>query len=171
VLLLSACGAGDGGASSAQVTLNVPAAASLTDAFKKIGDQFHAAHPNVTVTFNFGGSDMLATQIVQGAPADVFASANTKQMDVVVKGGQVAGASVKTFAHNRLVVIVPSANPAKIQTLQDLAKPGVKVVLAARAVPVGQYALDFLTKANADPAFGASYKDACSRTSSPTSRT
>jgi molybdate transport system substrate-binding protein len=158
-LVLSACGSNSSPGSGAPATLNVFAAASLTEAFGEIGTNFHAAHPNVTVSYNFGGSDTLATQITQGAPADVFASANAAQMDVVVKGGQVVGTSVATFAHNRLVVIYPKANPAGLTTLQDLAKAGVKVDLAASSVPVGKYALDFLAKASADTAFGASYKD------------
>jgi molybdate transport system substrate-binding protein len=165
LLALSACGTtttGTGGSATATsappVTLNVFAAASLQAAFTKIGTQFHAAHPNVTTTFNFAGSDALATQINQGAPADVFASANGAQMDVVVKAGNVDGTQAKTFAHNRLVVVLPKSNPGQITTLQDLAKPGKKVVLAAKTVPVGGYALTFLTKASADPSFGASYK-------------
>jgi len=159
-LVLGGCGASSAGGNTsvAPVTLNVFAAASLTEAFNEIATTFHTAHTNVTITYNFGGSDTLATQITQGAPADVFASANTKQMDVVVKAGQVTGVSVQTFAHNHLVVIYPKANPAHVQTLQDLAKSGLRLDLAASTVPVGQYALDFLTKASADPAFGASFK-------------
>src|SRR5215469_2541867 len=118
--LLGACGTASGATSSQPVTLNVFAAASLQAAFTKIGQQFHAAHSNVTVTFSFGGSNTLAQQITQGAPADVFASANGTQMDVVVKAGNADGASVTTFAHNRLVVVYPKNNPANIQTLQDL---------------------------------------------------
>jgi len=165
LLAVTACGTTTTGAGSGPtatsappVTLNVFAAASLQAAFTKIGTQFHAAHPNVTATFNFAGSDALATQINQGAPADVFASANGAQMDVVVKAGGVDGTAAKTFAHNRLVVVLPSNNPGQITTLQDLAKSGKKVVLAAKTVPVGGYALTFLTKASADPSFGASYK-------------
>lgn len=162
LLVVGGCGASTGSTGgttpATPVTLNVFAAASLQAAFTKIGSQFHTAHSNVTVTFNFAGSDALATQITQGAPADVFASANAAQMNVVVKGGDVDGSNVKTFAHNRLVVVYPKANPAKISTLQDLAKPGIKLVLAAKTVPVGGYALDFLTKASADPSFGATYK-------------
>ena len=156
--LLSACGTASGATSSQPVTLNVFAAASLQAAFTKIGQQFHAAHSNVSVTFNFGGSNTLAQQIVQGAPADVFASANPAQMNVVVKGGYANAGSVKTFAHNRLIVVLPKNNPANIQSLQDLAKPGIKVVLAAAAVPAGQYALVFLAQASTDPTFGAGYK-------------
>ncbi len=157
LLALAACGSGSDPAGQ-PVTLNVFAAASLQAAFTTIGRQFHAAHPNVSVTFNFGGSNTLAQQITQGAPADVFASANAAQMDVVVKAGDADGTRVKTFAHNRLVVIYPRSNPTHLQRLQDLARPGVKIVLAAAAVPAGQYALVFLGKASADPAFGASYK-------------
>jgi molybdate transport system substrate-binding protein len=162
LLAVGGCGgssSGTGGTNTTPVTLNVFAAASLQAAFTKIGSQFHAAHSNVTVTFNFAGSDALAQQITQGAPADVFASANATQMNVAVNGGDIDGTKVTTFAHNRLVVIYPKNNPAQLTTLQDLAKPGIKVVLAAKTVPVGGYALDFLTKASADPSFGASYKD------------
>lgn len=160
VLLLPLAGCGSAAMSGANqpVKLTVFAAASLQGAFSEIGRAYEQAHSNVRVTFNFAGSDALAAQILQGAPADLFASANTRQMDVVVKGGDIAGGGIKTFAHNRLVLIYPAANPAHIQTLQDIARPGVKVDLAAAAVPVGQYALDFLGKASADPAFGASYK-------------
>ncbi len=159
-LVIGGCGSSSSGSSGSAtpVTLKVFAAASLTEAFNEIETTFHAAHTNVTISYSFGGSDTLATQITLGAAADVFASANTKQMDVVVKAGQVTGTSVQTFAHNRLVVIYPKANPAHVQTLQDLAKSGLRLDLAASTVPVGQYALDFLTKASADPAFGASFK-------------
>lgn len=159
LLLLTACGASTSpGASSQPVKLTVFAAASLKGAFTEIGAAYSKAHSNVTITFNFAGSDALAQQITQGAPADIFASANTKQMDVVVKGRDITGSGVKTFAHNRLVLIYPSANPAHIHSLQDIGKSGVKVDLAAASVPVGQYALDFLGKASADPSFGATFK-------------
>ncbi len=141
-----------------QVTLTVYAAASLTDAFHEIGANFQHAHPNVTVMSNFAGSQQLEQQIAQGAGADVFASANAKYMDAAITAGAVTSGTQKTFARNRLIVIVPKDNPAHIQTLQDLGKPGVKIVLADKSVPVGQYALTFLDKAGADPAFGASYK-------------
>jgi len=158
-MVLAACGSSPStGASPQSVKLNVFAAASLQAAFTDIGKAFSQAHSNVTVTFNFAGSDALATQINQGAPADVFASANTTQMNNVVTPCNIDGSAVKTFAHNRLVVIYPTANPANIQSLQDLGKSGVKVVLAANTVPVGQYVLQFLGLAAADPSFGASYK-------------
>jgi molybdate transport system substrate-binding protein len=146
-------------AQSKPVTLNVFAAASLTAAFNEIGKAFEAKHPGTTVTFNFAGSQQLAQQINSAAPADVFASANQAQMDTVVKGGMIDQGASKPFVNNRLVVIYPKANPAGIQTLQDLAKPGVKLVLADKAVPVGQYALNFLDNAVKDPTLGAGYKD------------
>jgi molybdate transport system substrate-binding protein len=160
LLALGACGSSSstGGTSSQPVTLNVFAASSLQAAFNKIGTQFHAAHSNVTVTFNYGGSNTLAQQINQSAPADVFASANSTQMNVVVSPGNIDASTVQTFAHNRLVVIYPANNPGHITTLPDLAKPGIKVDLAAAAVPAGQYAITFLDKASADPNFGSSYK-------------
>ncbi len=158
---LAACGGTpdpSGTNTSQPVTLTVFAAASLKSAFTELGSDFRAVHPNVTVTFSFAGSDTLATQIDQGAPADVFASANATQMNVVVKAGLIASASPRVFAHNRLVVVYPKSNPANLQTLQDLARPGVKVDLAANTVPAGQYAITFLTKASADPAFSPDYK-------------
>ncbi len=138
-------------------TLTVFAAASLTGAFGDIGKAFEAANPGATITFNFAGSQQLAQQIGQGAPADVFASANGTQMGVVIKSGQVVSGSQKTFVKNRLVVIYPTANPGGLTKLQDLAKPGLKVVLADKSVPVGGYALDFLTKASASPDFTATF--------------
>jgi molybdate transport system substrate-binding protein len=155
--LVAACGSqsNSGGTS---ITLNVFAAASLTGAFGEAGTNFTHTHPNVHVTFNFGGSNALATDIIQGQPADVFASANQAQMDNVIKAGDIAQGADKVFVHNRLVVITPKDNPAKINQLQDLAKPGLKIILAAKEVPVGGYALTFLDKASADPSFSADYK-------------
>ncbi|HZG68145.1 MAG TPA: molybdate ABC transporter substrate-binding protein, partial [Herpetosiphonaceae bacterium] len=134
------------------------AAASLTDAFRQLGANFQQAHPGTTVTFNFAGSQQLAQQIAQGAPADVFAPASTKQMDALVQSGQVNGGTSQVLARNRLIVIYPEGNPAGLATLQDLAKPDVKLVLAAKEVPAGQYALDFFDKAAADSAFGDSFR-------------
>jgi molybdate transport system substrate-binding protein len=139
-----------------QVTLTVFAAASLTDAFKELGRNYEVYNPGVKVVFNFAGSQILSQQINQGAPADVFASANTAQMNVAIKGGRISAS--QNFVRNRLVAIYPASNPGKITELKDLAKPGLQLVLAAKAVPVGQYALDFLDKANADPAYCASFK-------------
>jgi molybdenum ABC transporter molybdate-binding protein len=140
-------------------TLTVLAAASLTDAFTEIGKNFEAANPGVAVEFSFAGSQQLAQQLGQGVEADVFASANKKQMDVAIEANRVNQNGASTFVRNRLVVIVPKENPAGLKELKDLAKTGVKLDLADKAVPVGHYSLDFLDKAVEDPAFGAAYKD------------
>jgi molybdate transport system substrate-binding protein len=140
-------------------TLTVFAAASLTDAFGEIGRVFEADHPGVTMAFNFAGSNQLATQIGEGAPADVFASANAAQMDVAVASGRIDAGAPRIFVTNRLVVVYPSDNPAGITALPDLAKPDTLIVLAAEEVPVGRYSLEFLDLAAADPAFGATFKD------------
>jgi molybdate transport system substrate-binding protein len=144
--------------SGQSVELLVFAAASLTDSFQAIGKGFEAANPGTKVTFNFGGSQQLAQQLSDGAPADVFASANGAQMQVVVKAGQIAADAPKTFARNRLVAILPANNPANVKSLADLARPGLKIILEDKAVPAGQYSLDFLDKASKDPTYGASYK-------------
>ena len=136
------------------------AAASLTEPFGEIGKSFEAAHPGVTVVYNFAGSQQLAQQINAGAPADVFASANKKQMGATIDAGSVISGTQQIFARNRLVVIYPKDNPAGLKDLNDLANPGLKLVLAAKEVPVGQYTLDFLDKAAADPALGTTFKDA-----------
>ena len=144
-------------ATSEPATLNVFAAASLTDAFTEIGKNFEAAHPAVTVTFNFAGSQALRTQIEEGAPADVFASASGKEMDTLVTGTLVADGTSKVFLNNKLVVILPADNPAALEKLEDLAKPGIRIVLAAEEVPVGNYARQSLDLMNGS--FGTDFKD------------
>jgi molybdate transport system substrate-binding protein len=148
-------GARAGSRSADSGTLTVYAAASLTAAFTTIGQAFGKAN-NVTVKFSFGGSDTLATQIVQGAPADVFASANQTQMNVVAQKSLVAGTPT-VFARNRLVVIVPKNNPANIAFLPDLGRPGVKLVLADPTVPVGKYARAAFTVMASDDTFGPDF--------------
>lgn len=147
-------------APAAATTLTVFAAASLTEAFTEIGQNFSEANPGVEVTFNFAGSQQLAQQIGEGAPADVFASANAKQMSVAIDTGRIITGTQHTFVRNRLVAVTPADNPGGVATLSDLSKAGLKIVLAAKEVPVGQYALDFLDKAEADGSLGAGYKDA-----------
>ncbi|MGQ0602262.1 MAG: molybdate ABC transporter substrate-binding protein [Anaerolineales bacterium] len=142
------------------ITLTVFAAASLKDAFTELGERFEMSNAGVTVSFNFAGSQQLAQQLVEGAPADVFASANQKQMDSAIDGGRIAKGATQPFVKNRLVVIVPADNPAQIVALADLARPGLKLILAAREVPVGQYSLDFLEKTQADSTFAVGFKDA-----------
>jgi molybdate transport system substrate-binding protein len=137
--------------------LNVFAAASLTDAFNEIGKNFEATNPGVTVTFNFAGSQALQTQIEQGAPADVFASANKTEMDALISGSYVSQDAPQIFLHNKLVVILPGDNPGGLSKLEDLAKPGIKLVLAAEEVPVGKYARQALDTMNGQ--FGSDFED------------
>jgi molybdate transport system substrate-binding protein len=111
----------------------------------------------VSVAFNFAGSQELARQIAEGAPADVFASANQKQMDAAIASGRIASGTAQVFARNRLVVVVPADNPANITNLVGLAQPGIQLVLADQSVPVGQYSLDFFDQAAQDPAFGGDF--------------
>jgi molybdate transport system substrate-binding protein len=135
------------GASSAwAATVSVFAAASLTEAFRTIAKDFEAAHPETKVEFNFAGSSTLARQIVEGAPADVFASADDENMKKVVDAGDVAGAP-KSFVHNRLAIIVQRGNPKHVKSLADLAHPGMTISLAAPGVPVGRYAAEAFAKA------------------------
>jgi molybdate transport system substrate-binding protein len=140
-------------------TLTVFAAASLTDAFGDIATGFEAAHPGVKVVFNFGGSSTLAAQLAEGAPADVFASANGKQMGVARSAGRVVD-PVHVFAQNRLVIAVPADNPAHIQSLRDLARPGLLLVVAAPDVPVRDYTDRMLAQLAAVPAYGPAYRQA-----------
>ncbi len=142
-------------------SLTVFAASSLTDAFSELATGFEAANPGVDINFNFAGSSTLATQLSNGAPADIFASANNLQMTNAQTAGRIATTSApRTFARNRLVLIVPADNPANIQSLRDVANPGVKLVLAAPAVPVRTYTNTMLDKLAADPAYGEAYKTA-----------
>lgn len=141
-------------------TLTVFAAASLTESFTEIGKQFKAANPGVRVTFNFAGSQQLRAQLEQGAKADVFASANAKEMaTAIISDSVVVSGTQRTFVTNRLAVILPKSNPGKITSPADLARPGLKLDLADLSVPVGQYALDMLGKMSQDAALGAAFKD------------
>jgi molybdate transport system substrate-binding protein len=120
-------------------TVTVFAAASLQEAFTKLGTQFEAAHPGTKVVFSFGPSSGLAEQIGQGSPADVFASASTSTMDQVVAGGDAK--SPTNFVSNTMEIVVPPKNPAHIAKVADLAKKGVKVALCQAEVPCGATAL------------------------------
>jgi molybdate transport system substrate-binding protein len=150
---LGGCGGGSEGAeaheSEHEVTLTVLAASSLTDAFGELAKTFEEQNPGTEVRVSFESSSTLLTQIQQGAPADVFASAAQEEMDEAARDGLVAGEPV-VFVKNREVVIVPEDNPANIETLRDVAKPGVRLVLAEDGVPAADYALEILGKANAE---------------------
>jgi len=134
---LTGCGGGGGeAAAGGGGRVTVFAAASLTEAFTTLGRDFEAAHPGSTVTFNFAGSSALATQITQGAPADVFAAASPATMRTVTDAGDAAGPPV-TLVRNQLVIAVPKGNPRRVAGLADLARPGAKVALCAPQVPCG----------------------------------
>lgn len=155
-LLLAGCGAGSRAANSGEgagrdtrevgqsapkevseeVTLTVFAAASMEPTFTELAKTFEEEHVGVTVLFNFAGSQTLQEQIIQGAPADVFASANTKQMEPVVEAGLNATEPV-IFATNELTIVTPPDNPAGIETFADLAGSGLNLVICAPEVPCG----------------------------------
>jgi len=137
--------------------LTVFAAASLTGAFAEIGKAFEYAHPGVQVSFNFAGSQILRTQLEQGASSDVFASADHKNMDSLVAENLITAKTVQDFASNSLTVILPSWNPGKLLTLSDLARPGLKLVLADASVPAGNYARQLLDKMSQEAAYGADF--------------
>ena len=152
LLLVSACGAAPAPAGSGTSptalsgTVNVFAAASLQGTFTTVKKRFEAAHPGVTVTPSFGASSSLAQAIVQGAPADVFASASQSTMDQVVTAG---GATSSTpFAKNVMEIAVPPANPAGVTALADLGRSGVKVALCQAQVPCGSVAVKVFANAN-----------------------
>src|SRR5215207_6624820 len=119
--------------------LTIFAAASLTDAFEAIEQELEAATPNLSITYNFGGSQALVTQLEEGAQADVFASANAAQMNAAVAAGLVAGEPLP-FTHNRVAVVTPAGNPAAIESAADLGKDEILLVLAQPEVPAGRYA-------------------------------
>lgn len=127
-------------------TLTVFAAASLKTTFTDLAAAFEAAHPKVKVSLSFDGSSTLVTQITQGAPADVFASADTKNMTKLSDAKMAAGKPVD-FATNVLTLVVPTTNPANIASFADAAKPGTKLVICAAQVPCGAAALSDATSA------------------------
>jgi molybdate transport system substrate-binding protein len=122
--------------SQASGSIVVFAAASLKPAFTQISQQFKTDNPGSGVDFDFGGSSELATQLTQGATADVFASADTAQMDTVTKAGLLAG-DPTNFASNTLVIVTAPGNPKNIGSFADLAKPGLNLVICQKPVPCG----------------------------------
>jgi molybdate transport system substrate-binding protein len=131
--------------------LTVFAAASLTDAFEAMAQELESATPNLSITYNFGGSPALVTQLKEGARADVFASANTSQMDAAIAADLVSG-SPTPFVLNRLSIVTPADNPAGIESAADLGEEGILLVLAQSEVPVGRYARESICLMASDPA-------------------
>src|SRR5215203_925825 len=152
----SAGSGGSGGGGKEQGgTLTILAASSLTDAFGQLGNTFEKQNPGTTVRASFGASSDLLAQIQQGAPADVFASAAEEEMNTAVKDGRVSG-KPEVFVKNREVIMVPKDNPANIKSLEDMSKPDIKLVLAAKDVPAADYAVEILGKA--DKEYGSGFK-------------
>lgn len=133
-LLATGCGAAE--EAGRPVTLHLFAAASLQEPFEELGEQFESEHEGVDVEFNFAGSSTLVEQIRQGAPADVFASANTSTMDTLVEAG-LQGADPVDFAANTLMIAVPRGNPADVADLQSLTAEDLNLVVCAPEVPCG----------------------------------
>ena len=136
--------------------LTVFTAASLTGAFTEIG-QMYKNETNINVVFNFDGSQVLRTQIENGAYADIFVSANAKQMNLMKNEGFMNNSSITVFTKTKPVIIVPKDNPAKIQNISDLAKPGIKIVIGTKDVPIGDYTHQILAKLANDSAFGPEF--------------
>lgn len=147
-VILSGCGS----PGSDRRPLRVFAASSLTDAFREMAGAFEGAHPGTDVVLVFAGSQVLRLQIEQGAPADVFASANPRHMEALVEDGLVSGQRV--LARNELVVIVPPANPAGIESFADLVR-AERIVIGTPNVPVGAYAREALRRAGSGGGAGA----------------
>lgn len=132
-------------------TLVVDAAASLTETFQKLGEEFHTKNPGVTITFNFGGSSALAAQIVTGAPVDVFASASPATMKTVTDAAATSTDPV-VFVRNKLEIAVPADNPGKITGLKDFTDAAKKIALCAPEVPCGAAAIKVFQAAGLTPA-------------------
>ena len=139
--------------------LTVLTAASLTGAFTEIGRIFEN-ETGMSVAFNFDGSQALRTQIENGAYADIFASANKKQMNALRDDGLINNSSMVLFAKNKIALIIPKNNPAQINNISDLARPGIKIVMGTKDVPVGDYALQIIDQLGNDSAYGPDYRAA-----------
>lgn len=147
---------GDGSEPSGE--LLVSAAASLTDAFTELGEAFIDLNPEVDIVFNFGPSSGLRDQIIEGAPADVFASANTSNMDRVAEANEVAG-EVRIFARNLLQIAVPAGNEAGVTGLADFARDDLLLGLCAEEVPCGSFARQALENAGVTPSIDTNETD------------
>ena len=161
--LLAACGgsttSGSGSTPTpAQINLNVFAAASLTESFTEMANTYHQQHPNVIIKLNFNGSQILEQQIANGAPADIFASADLNNMQKASNAGLVNASQI--FVKNRLVVIIPASNPGNINSLKDLARKGVKIDIEAKTVPAGNYTRQVLANMSKSADYGSGFGNA-----------
>jgi len=138
-------------------TLTIFAAASLTGAFQELAQGFEAANPEFQINFNFAGTQILRTQLEQGALADVFASADHKNMDILKAEHLVDVNTIQDFTTNSLIVILPPGNPGNVLSLADLARPKLKLILADASVPAGNYARQVLANISQDPVYGVNF--------------
>jgi molybdate transport system substrate-binding protein len=143
-LLVGSCGGGSGDSSQKKITVLAPS--SLTEAFGELAKKFEASHKGTTVTVSFAGSSALVTQVIEGAPADVIATADESSLARLTEKSLLDGTPV-VFARNRLAIIVAKGNPKAVASLADLANPKLAVVVAAPQVPAGKYAAEALAKA------------------------
>jgi molybdate transport system substrate-binding protein len=152
IALMSGCGSSTNNGAPAGETVTVFAAASLKKSFTDIGERFKTDNPGSSVDFTFAGSSDLVTQLTQGAKGDVFASADTRNMDKAAQAGLLSGNPVN-FASNTLVIVTAPGNPRKVSSFADLATPGLKVVVCAPQVPCGAATkkVEQATKVTLDP--------------------
>jgi len=155
VLVVTMSGCTTQNTQSTKLTVFAPMV--LTDAFNQTAQAFEANNSGVNVTFNYAGSEILATQLKQGASADVFASADPMDMKLVQDARLMNNSSITTFAENKLAIIVPTGNPANVTSLSDLAKPGVKLDIGNNSTPCGMYTLQMLAKASNNSTYGSSF--------------
>lgn len=155
-VMLSGCGGTLLSETPAEIT--VFAASSLKDAFISMAKSAEGQRIS-KVEYNFAGSQALVAQLTQGARADVFAAADAKNMESAIIAGVVATGTQRVLVTNRLAVAVPPGRNPKVAALNDLAEDGVKLVLADRSVPAGNYSLQMLNKLSADPDYGAGFKE------------
>lgn len=139
------------------ISLKIFAPSSLTDAAKDITTAYEAANPGVKLAIEFGHTPTQRLQFTQGASGDIFITASQKDMNDAITDTTVTQGANKVFATNQLVVILPANNPGNVQTLQDLAKPGLRLLVAVVDTPIGKVTLDMLAKM--DKQFGAGFKD------------
>ncbi|MCH7790400.1 MAG: molybdate ABC transporter substrate-binding protein [Acidobacteria bacterium] len=152
---MTACGDGEAGSDTSVLVF---AAASLTDAFTEVESAFEATNPGIGVQVNFAGSSSLREQILEGAPADVFASANEAIMVELVNAGEVSGEPL-TFARNRMQIAVPAGNPGGVSRIEDFADGDLLIGLCAQGVPCGNLAREVLSNAGVEPSIDTNEPD------------
>lgn len=149
LVLLAGCGSGAGGSGAGgERTLDVLAASSLAESFQALADSFEESHPGVTVRLVLESSATLATQVTEGAPADVLATADQQTMQGAVDAG--AAEDPQLFATNELVMVTPADNPGRVQSLSDLESPDVSYVACVETAPCGALAADLLARDHVD---------------------